>query len=362
MQAKILALLLVVFFSFSNLLNSQTTYQDKFYYANVQGEKITVSKIISSKTNENQLTFTNKGVQTTLQAKDVRSYYAKGEKLSVKIANTGEYKLVKIVVAGPIFLGSSVKENGKDGYYLKKDDKWYDLEPHRKNLKKHISTLVADFDKAVSKKRIPYDLHALGTAISSYNAYKDPIYTKRSKFEIRHDKRFGLTASTGLSLLTFQNGLPTETSSSLYSIGLASNIEYNRVFGFNMQLVYTNALWNTSPDYTFELNTLQFSPMVQTLLFSNYKNFDAKLGAGLNFNVDLNSEIDFPTLSLNPVSLKLFSVGYHIQLTTTYNKIWNLFLAYQLNPNLITQNIGIADDSFLTFNIQSYKVGAMFLF
>jgi len=304
----LLAILLSFSFAFANC---QTKYNPKVYIIKKSGDTLDVDLIYKVGTNEDQVTFFYKRYRKTLQASEVNYYHKKGKVISIQLEGTDEHKFVTAIIGGPLFLAYTEKP---------------------------------------------------GQAISAYNAYKNPVYKKRKQFNHGRNFKVGVEASVGTGTLQLKDSDIPAATTIVQSYGISTKVKYTRLFGAQLDVGLTNAKWAVDPTFV-TWRAIHVKPMIQTLLYSNYTNFEVTADVGVPFYLDANSTVEVPNTSVDPITFRLVNIGYMAQVTGTIQNRYSLCVSYQQIPSMRSNTFGsLGTNKALDFNLSIIQVGAKVLF
>jgi len=262
------------------------------------------------------------------------------------------------VVRGTVKLAQSTNSKGIDHFFISINDKWTSLAPHSYDLKNFLSQILPDFEKAISKKKIHYNLASLGNTISEYNEFIDPNFRKFGSFKFPAQTKIGIFGSIGSSLLDIQTyATPFERSTSK-TIGIGTHFQSSRIFSIRLLLAYSQIEWKDE-SWDFKLKTINLSPL------ANVRFYDSKLiklsaSAGFNLNMDIASRIEGPIFTPAPLGLGRLGLGYDFQLHCFFGRHFETFISYQIMNNQRSQNLAPTFDRAVGFNTNEFRLGVFY--
>lgn len=356
-----LLLLLMTLFLHNDMIG-QSNAINLYSVITKSGDTLRVSKIYEGKTNEDRVTFERIGKKTLL-ASEVKYVLYKGRYTSIEIA--GVHKLVKIRKQGVVSLAISKSTDGYERYYVKVNDKWYDLYPHYQNLRTFLSAQIPDLEKSNPAKTIHYNLASLTKVINDYNDYKNPKSQSIGRISYKIKDRFQIFGTAGISQLSLVNFAADFAPTFNYTIGVESHIEFSRHFATRIQVSYNSSTWNQTPNWDMELKSLNLSTLLSTKLLHNYRSPEFSIAMGPAFNISANSQfIVGPDNSSSPVGLKGIGFGYEIQVHCLVKKQLNVFASFHAMERQKTQLYGTIKSAgnFIAFKTYTMKIGAGYSF
>jgi len=327
------------------------------------GDSLVAAEILNNKTNENQVTFIIEGDRKILKAKEVKSYYKKGRKISIFSSSDSEHKLAKVVVRGTVKLAEATSSKGFEKFYILVDGQWINLDPHAFELKEYLSALLPDFEEAVKNKKVHYDLASLGKAIAKYNEFKDPTFKVAGAFRFKSSVKGGVYGTLGSSIISIRN-FDGDLGRSLnhVSFGAGMNFQFSRLFSTRLRIGYDRSNWSTD-EWDIKLRTFRCTPLLSARLYQKSRFFKLSASAGLSFNFDTNSKIIGPFQNDQPVGLGRVGLGYEFQLHSLFREHFEVFAAYQFLKDQQTTPLGVTDSKdVILFNTNQIKLGAFFYF
>lgn len=342
---------------------AQSQIPEVLFVVNNSGDTLVTSKIFENITNEDKVVFLLEGSKKTLLAKEVKSYYREGTKVSINLSPNNTSKLVSIILRGNITLAKSISSKRDEIFYIKFEENWLRLDHTSTNLKKQLSEFVPDFDKTISDKKIHYDLVSLGEVISRYNEHKNPSYKRVGKFKFQERIKIGVYGSFGLDKINIENPNATLDATTSVAFGMGANFQYSRKISFLILCGYSRNYWKNE-NWDIELKTLDLTPLISTQLYNKSNYFKLNAAVGFNANIELASNLTSTEFnSTKPIGLRGFSLGYDFRLYSSFGNSFDLFASYQIMPKRKTQKFDIINsEKYLMFNTSIIQFGIQYYF
>ncbi len=363
MYTRFFTFFLFFAFSFSINLSAQIDQKEVIFIITNGGDSILTSKIFSSKTNEDQVTFLLNGARKTYQASEVKSYFKKSRRYSIFINSEGQHKLAQILVRGTYKLARSFSAQGDEKFYLLVNQEWKNLDPYAFSLNEYLVTLLPDLDQIIGNKKIHYNARSLGKAISKYSKIKNPSY-RISGYPGYTDKfKFGCLGTFGMKSISTNNFFINDFNNSFgFNLGLGAELSYSRLFSMKFQIVYAQNRWNNTLEI-LRLNTINFAPLWSVEVFRPSRNFGLSASVGPNFIFAKNLKIDEIDDRYNQVTkLNPVNIGYDFQVEASFGRSLELILSYQFDPSVKTLKRGVTGSRTVNLRINTFRAGILYYF
>ncbi|MCK4663976.1 MAG: hypothetical protein KAT68_14000 [Bacteroidales bacterium] len=326
-------------------INAQTNSQPYIItYTKDTIRNITILRKVKL-TNENQVTYKNYSNKiNTLNAEEIYSYSDTiNYYLSTLIKPENKYKLISYFLGGPLNIGKSMKNNGKNVYWLRKklDSSAVCLDEHKFNLPEFLTEYLPDYQSftKIYKKKIYYTYKSLGEFVSAYNEFKSPEIYRFTKFKNIEVIEKGLFTSYNILTFKYDNYEYNFNQSTSCSLGffLKNNFTNNMFLNYLTILSYSKII---SDEENINLYNLCFEPSFffkVNLKGSSNLNFGTGLFIIYNFNSYVDNKIvkpnEFTTIGIKNLGL----VGYSLSCQYENRSRFILSINY-IQHNIQTDN------------------------